>query len=180
VLYSIFSLIVDTIAVVLASLLLLRFWMQFARVRPPNSIGPFIFQLTDWLVLPLRRVLPGVAGFDWASLIGAFLACLLASAVTVFGQMGFAVDTWLLLGLWKLAKWSLYGLMGLIIIEVVFSWVNPRAPLAPFVNALTDPLLRPLRRVIPLVGAIDLSPLAAFVLIRIAMYLVDSLFLPLL
>ena len=151
--------------------------------------GDYLEQLTYLLFLklaheyaqePYNRDTKIPQGYDWASLVGAFLACLLASAVTVFGHVGFALDTWLLLGLWKLAKWSLYGLMGLIIIEVVFSWVNPRAPLAPFVGALTDPLLRPLRRIIPLVGAIDLSPIAAFVLIRIAMYLVDALFLPLL
>jgi YggT family protein len=75
----------------------------------------------------------------------------------------------------RLVEWILYGFMGLIIIEVIFSWVNPHAPLAPFVQALTDPLMRPLRRVIPLVGNIDLSPLVAFLLLRIALYLVNAL-----
>jgi len=69
--YSIFNLIVDTVATLLAGLLLLRFWMQAVRVRPPLSLSQFMFRLTDWLVLPLRRVLPGLGGYDWASLVGA-------------------------------------------------------------------------------------------------------------
>jgi YggT family protein len=73
----------------------------------------------------------------------------------------------------------LYGFMALILIEVIFSWVNPHAPLAPLVGALTDPLMRPLRRIVPLIGSIDLSPLVAFILLRIALYLVNALILPL-
>ena len=77
----ILQLIVDTAASVVGGVLLLRFWMQAIRVRPPMSIAQFIFTLTDWLVRPLRRLLPGVGGYDWASLIGAFLIVLVASSV---------------------------------------------------------------------------------------------------
>ena len=75
----ILQLIVDTVAGVVGGVLLLRFWMQVIRVRPPASVAQFTFTLTDWLVRPLRRILPGVGGFDWASLIGAFLIVLVAS-----------------------------------------------------------------------------------------------------
>ena len=74
-----------------------------------------------------------------------------------------------------MVQWALYGLIGLILIEVIFSWVNPRAPLAPFVRALNDPLMRPLRRVVPLIGSVDLSPLVALILLRIAIQLVTTL-----
>ena len=63
-LHSIFTLIVDTVASVLAGVLLLRFWMQVVRVRPPSSLAQFTFQLTDWLVRPLRRVLPGIGNLS--------------------------------------------------------------------------------------------------------------------
>jgi YggT family protein len=85
----------------------------------------------------------------------------------------------LLLAVLQLLQWVLYGFMALILIEVIFSWVNPHAPLAPLVRALTDPLMRPLRRIVPLIGNIDLSPLVAFILLRIALYLVNALILPL-
>jgi len=179
VLYNIFSLILDTVATVLAAILLLRFWMQTVRVRPPSSIAQFMFQLTDWMVKPLRRVVPGVGGYDWASLLGAFLIALLLVVVHLWIVSALSIQTVMVLSVLRLLQWVLYGFMGLIIIEVIFSWVNPHAPLAPLVRALTDPLMRPLRRVIPLIGGIDLSPLVAFILLRIALYLVDALILPL-
>ena len=178
-LYSIFILIVDTVASVLGGILLLRFWMQAIRVRPPSSVGQFMFQLTDWLVKPLRRLIPGMAGYDWASLLAAFLVALLAEAVNLLIAPNFSFQALILLSLLQLFQWVLYGFMGLILIEVVFSWVNPNAPLAPLVRALTDPLMRPLRRIIPLIGNVDLSPLIAFVLLRIALHLISALLISL-
>jgi YggT family protein len=175
--YSIFNLIVDTVASVLAGLLLLRFWMQAVRVRPPLSLGQFMFRLTDWLVLPLRRVLPGVGGYDWASLIGAFLVALGSIAVELAVRSAFSIEPLILLSLLSLLHWIGYGLIGLLFVEVIFSWVNPHAPLAPVVRALNEPLMRPLRRVIPPVGGIDLSPLFAFLLLRIALFVADSVLL---
>jgi YggT family protein len=166
---TILQLIVDTVAGVVGGVLLLRFWMQVTRVRPPASIAQFTFTLTDWLVRPLRRVLPGVGGYDWASLIGAFLIVLLASSVMLLA--GLSGQGVVLYALFRFLNWIIYGFMGLLIIEVVFSWINPHAPLAPFVHALNDPLLRPIRRVVPPVGGIDFSVLIALILLQIIQYL---------
>jgi YggT family protein len=179
VLHSIFTLIVDTIASVLAGVLLLRFWMQAVRIRPPASLAQFIFRLTDWLIRPLRRLVPGVGGYDWASLLGAFLIAVLSIVVDIWLLPQLSVQMVLLGAVLRLIQWVLYGFVGLILIEVVFSWVNPHAPLAPFVRALTDPLLRPLRRIIPLIGNIDLTPLVALVLLQIALRLLSTLVAPL-
>jgi len=165
----IIQLIVDTVAGVLGGVLLLRFWIQVIRVRPPASIGQFIFTLSDWLVRPLRRVVPGMGGYDWASLIGAFLVVLVASAVMLLA--GWTGQQVFLYALFRILNWIIYGFMGLLIIEVIFSWINPHAPLAPFVRALTDPLLRPLRRVIPPLGGLDITVLVAVILLQIIQYL---------
>ncbi len=174
-LYNIFILIVDTVASVLAGVLLLRFWMQAVRVRPPAQVAQFTFQLSDWLVRPLRKVVPGVAGYDWASFVGACLVAILAVTIRAAFAPKFSIETVLLLALLDLVEWICYGLMGLIFIEVIFSWVNPHAPLAPFVHALNDPLMRPLRRIIPLVGSIDLTPLVALVLLQIVLRVMTEL-----
>ena len=173
-LISILKLIVDTIATILGGVLLLRFWMQAIRVRPPTSLGQFIFTLSDWLVRPMRRIVPGVGGYDWASLIGAFLVVLLASSI--YFLVGHTAETVFLFALQRFLNWILYGFMALLIIEAVFSWINPHAPLAPFVSALNDPLLRPLRRVVPLVGGLDLSLLVALILLQIAQLMVGMMF----
>ncbi len=167
-------LIVDTVAGVLGAVLLLRFWMQAIRVRPPASVAQFTFQLSDWLVRPLRRVVPGVGGYDWASLIGAFLVVLLASSVLFF--TGSSFTTVLMVALQRFLQWIIFGFMALLIIEAIFSWVNPHAPLAPFVRAMNDPLLRPLRRVVPLIGGLDLSLLVALILLQVAQLVVGLIF----
>lgn len=174
-LHSIFSLIIDTIAAVLGGVLLLRFWMQVVRVRPPATLAQFTFQISDWLVKPLRRMLPGVGGYDWASLIGAVLIIVLSIAIKLFIASSFNVQFLVLLSLLRFVEWVLYGFMGLIILEAIFSWVNPHAPLAPFIGALNEPLLRPLRRIIPLIGSVDLSPLVALLLLQIALRVATSL-----
>jgi YggT family protein len=169
---SILQLIVDTIASVLGGVLLLRFWMQAIRVRPPASVAQFTFTLSDWLVKPLRRIVPGAGGYDWASLIGAFLVVLLATSILFI--VGASAEQVLLLALGRFVKWIIYGFIALLIIEAIFSWVNPHAPLAPFVHALNDPLLRPIRKVVPPIGGLDLSVLVAVLLLQIGLYLLRT------
>lgn len=174
-LQDIFNLIIDAFSGMLGGLLLLRFWMQAIRVRPPNSLGHFTFVLTDWLVLPLRRLIPGLGGYDWASLVAAFLIAIMATVATVWYFPQFSAQLVLVASLLRLIEWIIYGFMVLIFIEVVLSWVNPHAPLAPFVRALNDPLLHPLRRIIPLIGGIDLSTLVALLLLQIALRVASRL-----
>lgn len=167
--FGILQLIVNTIAGLLGGVLLLRFWMQATRVRPPMSVGQFTYTLSDWLVKPIRRIVPGVGGFDWASLIAAFLVVLAANSVNYLG--GFSAEAIVVGAVFRLLNWIIYGFIALLIIEAVFSWINPHAPLAPFVHALNDPLLRPIRRVIPPIGGIDLSVLVALILLQILQHI---------
>ena len=174
---NIVSLIIDTVSTLLAGVLLLQFWMQAVRVRPPFSLGQFMFRTTDWLVLPLRRVLPGLGGFDWASLVGGLLIALLSVAIELGVRSAFAVELWLMLSLHSLIHWVVYGFIGLLFLEVIFSWVNPDAPLAPIVRALNQPLMHPLRRFIPPIAGVDLSPILAFLMLRVVLFVTDSLLL---
>ena len=173
-LQSILMLIIDTIAAVLGGVLLLRFWTQVVHVRPPQALGQFMYQLTDWMVKPLRRALPGAGGYDWASLVGALLVIVAAVTIDLALASGFNLSHLLVYSLLRLATWIVYGFIGLLIIEAIFSWVNPHAPLAPFIRALNYPLLRSLRRVVPLIGGIDLSPLVALLGLQIVLQIVTA------
>jgi YggT family protein len=130
------------LATVLGGVLLLRFWMQAIRVRPPASVAQFTFTLSDWLVRPLRRLVPGVGGYDWASLIGAFLVVLLATSVMFLAGINGpdrAPD-----GAVPLHELDPVRLHGLLVIEAMFSWVNPHAPLAPLRARPERPAAAPL------------------------------------
>lgn len=172
--FKVIDMIVSIVATILATALLLRFWTQALRVRPPQQVSHFMHTVSDWLVMPLRRILPGIGGYDWASLVGALLVVLLASTTYLLaGASGAEV---LLLGIHRFLKWILYGLLGLLFLEVIFSWINPQAPLAPFVRALNEPLLRPLRRVVPPLGGLDLTVMILVLVLWLLIAGLDALF----
>lgn len=177
---AILSLTIQTIAGLLAVVLLLRFWMQAIRIRPPVQVSQFTYQLSDWLVKPLRRLVPGVAGYDWASLIGALLVALLATLLEGLLRGMLLPQVLFVIGIVRLLEWIIYGWIGLLIASVIFSWVNPNAPLAPFLFALSNPILRPIRRFLPPFGGVDLSPIVAFLVLQIGLVALGELQLALL
>jgi YggT family protein len=165
--YQIFSFLLDVVGGLLGGACLLRLYMQYQRVPFGNPVGRFVFALTDWLVLPLRRVLPAYRRWDTASLIGAFLIELAQYALlwALVGRDGF--EGVFLLALFGLVRLVISSMTALVIVYAVLSWVQNDSPLADIIERLCAPLLRPIRRVIPLVGGIDLSPLVLLVLLQV-------------
>ena len=154
--------------------LLLRFYMQAFRVSFNNQVGTFVVDLTNWLVKPLRKALPGLFGLDLASLLPAYLLQLILT-VAVASVQG-SMEAWPAASLLPLLLWSallatlrfsIYLLIGALLVQAVLSWVSPYSPLSQPVAQLTRPFLRPIQRVVPTVGAIDLSPLIAIVLAQL-------------
>jgi len=167
VLRDILSFVIDTVTGLLAGFLLLRFWMQVQRVRPPIGLAQAIFQLTDWIVHPIRRIVPGFRGYDWASLIAVFLAAFVAIAIDFWLLARFPVVVISILAVFRVIQWIVYGLMALLFLEAIFSWVNPHAPFAPFIRALNGPILAPLRKFVPPFGGLDFSPMVALILLQV-------------
>ena len=174
-LYEIFTFIIDTIAGLFAGFLLLRFWMQAQRVRPPMGLAQTIFQLTDWLVRPIRRIVPGFSGYDWASMVAVFVVALLSVTLDYWLIARFPVTVIAVLALFRVAQWIVYGLMFLLVLEAIFSWVNPHAPIAPLIRMLNEPVLRPFRKILPPLGGLDFSPLAALILLQILLKVLNEL-----
>ncbi len=173
--------ILDTVCGFMTLALLVRFAMQWARVPFRNPLGQFIVAVTDWMVRPVRRLIPGLFGLDMASLFLAWLWQVAYQGIALgFSGVLAAVSpapTFVvaLLALLEVAKIGLYLVIGAVIVSAVFSWVNPYAPLAGVFNTLTQPLLRPFRRFIPPVGGVDLSPLALLLVLQIALVVLDGL-----
>jgi len=167
--YQIVSFLLDVAAGLLAGACLLRVYMQVQRVPFGNPVGRFVFALTNWLVLPLRRVVPSRGRWDLASLIGAFLIELTHYTILwllVAGATGFGAVP--LLAIFGLLRLVVSGLTVMVIIYAILSWVRADSPMVDVIDRLCAPLLRPFRRMIPLVGGIDLSPLALLVLLQVA------------
>ncbi len=178
--YQIVSLLLEVATGVLCGACLLRLYMQYQGIpmsaRSGNPIARFLFALTDWLVLPLRRIVPALGRWDMASLVAA---CLLE--LTQFLLL------WLLLGgrgallaipiqaAFALLLLLISGLTGLIIVYAVLSWVPTQSSIVDLIQRLASPPLKPIRRLLPLVGGVDLSPLVLLVLLQIAAMLLAPL-----
>jgi YggT family protein len=172
-LYQIISLLLEVSTGLVAGTCLLRLYMQHQRIpmssRSGNPMGRFIFALTDWLVLPLRRVVSAAGRWDLASLVGAFLVELARFLILwVFADMTAGVLTIVFYALFGLAHLAISGLTGMVIVYAILSWVQTRSPVADLLERLVMPVLDPVRRILPLAGGIDLSPLVLLVLLQIA------------
>ena len=167
--------VVQTLGSLYLLIVLLRFILQLVRADFYNPLSQFIVRATQPLLKPMRRVIPGFAGVDVASLILAVLVQLVILAL-IIKLMGYALPPVL-----QLLVWSLVGVTALflkifffaLIISVILSWVAPHShnPAALLVTQICEPVLAPFRRFLPSMGGLDLSPIFAF----IALNLLDML-----
>lgn len=165
----------EVVVTLIGGACLVRMLMRWRRMSMANPVGRLVRALTDWLVLTLQRVLPAGGRFDGASLLAAW----------VLKTAQYA----LLLGLIGLPRWGLLPVLGalgtlrlavsvataLVIVAAVLSWTGQRTLLVDVLQSLAEPLLAPFRRLLPLVGGIDLSPLLAIVLLQVAGIVLGSL-----
>jgi YggT family protein len=170
--------LVDTVCGLFVVTLLLRFYLQWARASYRNPLSDFLQALTDFMVRPARRVIPGLWGLDLATFALAWLvqAAELALVLQIRGhayapETGLAVVALVLLALTMLARIGLYIVIIAVIVQVVLSWVSPLHPLMPLANSMTRPFLRVFQRRIPPIGNVDLSPLVLLVVIQLLLML---------
>jgi YggT family protein len=168
--------LVDTVVAFFVFMLLARFHFQWLRVPFRNPVGEFVLATTSWLVVPVRRVIPGLAGLDLPTLLLGWLLQALglwAQAAIVGAEPGaLAVAA---IALVDMLRYSLYILVFAVIVQALMSWINPYTPMAPVFDALTRPFLRPLRRVVPLAGNVDLTPLILLVILYVLLIVVNHL-----
>ncbi|QJR09083.1 hypothetical protein DSM104443_00119 [Usitatibacter rugosus] len=149
---------------------LLRFWMQVLRAPARNPIAQFTMALTDFAVKPLRRIVPGLFGLDLASLIVAWLAEFVLLVILLLlddlplAQYPAALTPVFLWAFVKLVRLSVYIVLGAVFIQAILSWVNPYHPVMPFFDALTRPFLKPFRKMVPLIGGVDITPILVLIL----------------
>jgi YggT family protein len=167
--------LIKTIADLFVLVLLLRFYLQVARAPFKHPLCQFVMAATNFAVLPLRKLLPSLRGYDSATMLLAWLVSMVSSVIILAINPMYtlaAPETWLalsLLAVLDVFKQSLTLLMGAVIVQAVLSWVNPYNPLSPILDALTRPFLKPFRRAT--VGGVDLSPLILFLIIQVILML---------
>ncbi len=171
---QILQFLIDTLSAFFVYLLLARFHFQWLRVPFRNQLGQFLMSITNWLVMPARRVVPSAGGFDLATLLLALLlqALTLWLLFTLGGAQfganpGAAVATLGALAGLDLLRYSIHILIFALIVQAVLSWTNPGSPMMGWFDTVVRPFLRPIRRFLPPVANFDLSPLALLVVLQV-------------
>jgi YggT family protein len=166
--------LIDVVFGLFTYALLLRLVMQMMRAPFRNPLGQSVMALTDWAVKPLRRVLPGLRGIDWASVMAAYVFQFvwLLALYFAFGRgyslVGPGLAFLAVAAVIALLRALLWLTIIVVFAQAILSWVAPDGPLAGVLNALTFPVLRPVRRMVPpLGGTLDLSPLIVIVVAQL-------------
>jgi YggT family protein len=174
--YQMASLVLDVMAGLVAGTCLLRLAMQAQRIPFNQPLGRFVFAMTDWVILPLRKVLPAWSRWDLSSLAAAWLV----------KALQFLLLWWLAGGRGQIGLLPLVSLVGLlqlvvslvsaaVLVYALMSWMQPGAPFLYMAERLVQPWLDPVRRVVPLVGGVDLSPLVLLLVLQLAGMLLAGL-----
>jgi YggT family protein len=175
--------LLETLFFFLVGAALLRAWMNQLRINMSGQPGRFVMALTHWLVAPVRRVLPKALAqsrIDWGSLVSALLLALIYGGlwvvlVTVLSPLNGAPVASMhlipMLAFKLLLRVLLQGLMVLLLVYAVLSWVQPASPVLSTLERLCGPILKPIRRFLPLIGGVDLSVLVLIVLLQVGLIL---------
>jgi YggT family protein len=158
--------------------LILRAWLYAIRMHPFNPYSQAVVRVTDWAVQPIRKVIPTGNRIDWPSVLACWLTAfvfLILTWVVLTGHIP-APDSLMRAALSAVVmvfKWTFNVILWMTLIQAVLSWVNPMSPIMPVLQTLTAPMLDPIRRVMPNLGGLDLSPLILLVLAQVAMMLLE-------
>ena len=166
--------LIGTVFSIYLTIVMLRALFGYLRVDFYNPISQFVVRATNPLLRPLRRAIPGFRGIDWAAIVLLLVLQILALLLTR-SLSGLPVGP---LGLLFLAIGELLSLLfkiflGAVFIQVILSWFGGGrySPLNPILDAITEPLLDPIRHFLPSIGGLDFSPLALIILLQLSQIL---------
>jgi YggT family protein len=173
---SALSLIINTVFDFFLFVVLLRFLLQLTRADFYNPLSQFVVKLTNPVLRPLRKVIPGLGGIDMASLLLAFLVAFIKRGLLFSLVLGLTPHP---IGLMLFAIADIIGTLiyiyfMAIIAQVILSWISQGQynPFMAIIFNLTEPLMSRVRRVIPPIAGIDLSPIPVLIGLQLVNILV--------
>ena len=160
--------IINTITSLYLLVLLLRFWMPWLRADFRNPLAQGILRLTSPLVIPVRRIVPSFGRLDTATILVALIIQYLTIVLLLLIH-GTSADIGpiAITALVKLTVLSVYLFVYAVFIRIILSWISPGSvnPAAAIITTLTEPVLRPFKRLLPPMGGFDISPILAIILL---------------
>lgn len=163
-------LLVNALAGFFLFVVLLRFLLQAVRADFYNPISQFVVKATNPFIVPLRKVIPGFGGFDWAAIVLLIIVQMIAITLSLliagYGLPYASIAIWAVLGssglFLKLYFWGL-------LISIIASWLAPQSynPALMLLRQILEPVMAPIRKVLPDMGGLDISPIILFLVINV-------------
>ncbi|MEI8663898.1 YggT family protein [Pseudoalteromonas sp. B28] len=170
--------LISTLFDLFLMVVLLRFWLQWAKADFYNPMSQFVVKATSFAVKPLRKIIPGFGGLDLASLLLAFIVAVAKiSTLMLVIYNAWAIQPVLIQALITVLKEGLNLVFWVLIIRAILSWVSQGYnPIEAVFHHLTEPMLKPIRKILPSMGGLDLSVLVLIIGIQfLQMLLMDFL-----
>lgn len=170
-------LLIRTLGMLYLTIIMLRFLFQVVRADFYNPISQFVVKATNPLLMPFRKVIPGVGGLDLASLTLALLFHWVVIQLLAFVYSGGMVQPI------NALVWSFIGLISLtlniffvaLLVMIIASWIAPMShnPILLLIRQLVEPAMAPFRKIIPAMGGLDITPIFAFLAIQVCRVFLD-------
>lgn len=169
--------LVDTLFSLYIGAVLIRFLLASSRANFYNPLSQFLVKITNPVLVPMRRFIPAIGKLDTAAVVLA-LGLMVIKVLLLVSMQGSGVDlgTVAVFSVIELLRTVIHIYIFALIIQAVLSWVGNSYgnPLADILHSLTDPLLRPIRNVVPTIGMVDLSPMVAILLLYVVLIILRS------
>ncbi|MCG9696022.1 YggT family protein [Shewanella sp. Isolate11] len=162
------SFLVNTVFDLYLMVVIIRIWLQVARADFYNPFSQFVVKATHPIVAPMRRVLPAMGGLDTASVVLAILVVVLKFVIlSLIAGAAISLPTILLVSVVSVCKQAGVLLFWMLILRAILSWVSQgHNPIEMVMGQLTEPLLSPIRRILPPMGGLDLSLLVMMIILN--------------
>lgn len=177
---DIFRFLLEITFTLFGAALILRIWIHAVRLHPFNPVCRMVYQVTNWLIVPIRKIISPGNYLDWTSLVAAWLTAILYMLLIWLSATGSLIPVSLLpaaLGasLLLVAKWAVNIIVWMALVQAILSWVQPLSPLMPLLQTLTAPMLAPIQRILPRKSSIDFSPLVLFIMAQIVLMILSRI-----
>ncbi|MGB3918062.1 MAG: YggT family protein [Thiothrix litoralis] len=169
--------LVQTLFSLYIGAVLIRFLLALSRANFYNPLSQFLVKITNPVLVPLRRLIPAIGKLDTAAIVLALgLKVIQVLLLVALQGSDASLPVVLVYAVVDLLRTVINIYIFALIIQAVLSWVGNSYgnPLADVLHSLTDPLLRPIRNVVPTIGMVDLSPMVAILLLYVVLIVLQS------
>jgi len=172
--------LISTLFDLFLMVVLLRFWLQWAKADFYNPMSQFVVKATSFAVKPLRKIIPGFGGLDLASLLLAFIVAVAKVSTLVLVSHYIWNTPYVFMDAFITTIFKIFNLVfWILIIRAILSWVSQGYnPIEAVFHQLTEPMLKPIRKVLPPMGGLDLSVLILIIAIQFLQILLSGFLIP--